>query len=138
MTDNPQPQPISVVVPTYGRDQVLIDTLRRILALDPGPAELLVIDQTTQHSAEVEKALRDWNDCGVLRWLRLESPSITAAMNRGLLEARHTLVLFLDDDVVPSPPLVREHWAAQQRSPGQTSRGVATGPHSQAPPAATP
>lgn len=31
--------------PTYRRDQVLVDTVRDLLALDPPPAEILVLDQ---------------------------------------------------------------------------------------------
>ena len=41
---------ISMAIPTYHRDQVLIDTVRDLLALDPPPAEILVLDQMPEPS----------------------------------------------------------------------------------------
>ena len=40
------PVPITVAIPTYGRDQILVDTIRRVLALVPPAAEVIVLDQT--------------------------------------------------------------------------------------------
>ena len=90
---------VSIIIPTYRRDQVLIDTVGELLACDPPPAEILVLDQTPKHTPDAAAALRDWDAAGHIRWLRLSEPSIPRAMNRGLLEARHDLVLFLDDDI---------------------------------------
>lgn len=100
---------VSVAIPTFGRERVLLDTLNLVLKLDPPPAEVLVIDQTPAHEPDTEAALRRYQDGGAVRWIRLSRPSIPAAMNHALAEARHPIVLFLDDDVVPTPALVRRH-----------------------------
>jgi glycosyltransferase involved in cell wall biosynthesis len=100
---------LSVAIPTYRRDQVLIDTVRDLLAFDPPPAEILVLDQTPEHAPDVATVLRDWDTAGQIRWLRLPEPSIPRAMNRGLLEARQEIVLFLDDDIIPGLGLVAAH-----------------------------
>lgn len=100
---------LTVAIPTYRREQVLIDTVRDLLVLDPSPGEILVLDQTPRHEEAVERQLNAWNAAGQIRWLRLPEPSITHAMNRGLLEARQEIVLFLDDDIVPAPGLVAAH-----------------------------
>jgi GT2 family glycosyltransferase len=100
---------VSVVIPTYRRKEVLLDTLRALLALPVKAAEVLVVDQTEQHEETTERVLRDWEKQGRIRWIRLPEPSITHAMNRGLMEARGDLVLFLDDDVIPGPRLVEVH-----------------------------
>jgi GT2 family glycosyltransferase len=100
---------LSVAIPTYGRDQVLIDSVSALLALDPPPWELLVIDQTPRHDAASEGMLAAWQDEGRIRWLRLPIPSITGAMNRALQEARGDRVLFLDDDILPDPQLLAAH-----------------------------
>ena len=84
---------VTVAIPTYRRDQVLVDTVRDLLALDPPPAEILVLDQTPEHTPEVAAALRDWDTAGHIRWLRLPEPSIPRAINRGLLDARHAISL---------------------------------------------
>jgi len=43
---------VTLAIPTYGRDEVLLDTLRACLTLDPPADELLVVDQTSTHGAE--------------------------------------------------------------------------------------
>lgn len=102
-------QGISVVIPTFGRDEVLVRTVRALLALEQPAAEVLVMDQTPVHSAETEETLGALHDAGEIRWRRLPRPSITAAMNAGLREASCQLVLFLDDDIVPISELIAEH-----------------------------
>lgn len=108
---------ISVAIPTYGREQVLIDTLQGLLALDPPPWELLVLDQTPEHEPAVQRQLEELAAAGRLRWLRLPRPSITAAMNQALLEARGERVLFLDDDIRPDPGLLAGHRRAAAAAP---------------------
>ncbi len=103
---------ITVAIPTYGREAVLVETLRLVLALEPGPTELLVVDQTPRHEEATEAALAAWAESGAIRRLRLSPPSITRAMNTGLVEAHSPVVLFLDDDVIPAPGLIAAHAAA--------------------------
>jgi GT2 family glycosyltransferase len=43
------------------------------------------------------------------------SPSITGAMNVGLHEARHPILLFLDDDIIPHQKLIAAHIHAHQQ-----------------------
>lgn len=100
---------ISVAIPTYGRDQVLIDSIQKLLSLDGEPWELLIIDQTPKHAASVEEQLNQWHEQGRLRWIRQSPPSIPAAMNRAIIEARGSHVLFLDDDIIPDPDLIRAY-----------------------------
>jgi GT2 family glycosyltransferase len=100
---------LSIVIPTYGRERVLIETLDHLRALAQPADEILVVDQTRQHEVETERDLKAREDAGYVRWIRLPTPSIPGAMNRGLLEARSELVLFLDDDVLPDPGLVDAH-----------------------------
>jgi GT2 family glycosyltransferase len=106
----------SLVIPTYGRDHVLLETTRRVLTLDPSPAELLIVDQSPRHCVEVELELQELDRSGRVRWIRLDRPSIPAAMNRGLSLARHGVVIFLDDDVIPAPVLVSAHVLAQREA----------------------
>jgi GT2 family glycosyltransferase len=101
--------PLTIAIPTYRREQVLLDTVRSLSQLAPGAGEILVIDQTVDHAPATESALRRLDDDGTIRWLRLSRPSIPVAMNKGLLEARYDVVLFLDDDIVPFADLVAAH-----------------------------
>jgi GT2 family glycosyltransferase len=100
---------ISVAIPTYRRENILLDTINYLLRLDPAAAEILVIDQTEEPSSKTAEALATLANAGTIRWLRLARPSITHAMNTGLIEARQNVVLFLDDDVIPGVNLIGAH-----------------------------
>jgi GT2 family glycosyltransferase len=104
--------PICAVIPTYRREQVLLDTIEFLLRLEPAPAEILVVDQTEEHEAATVLRLETLEREGRIRWLRLPQPSIPKAMNTGLLAAREPLVLFLDDDIRPEAGLIDAHVSA--------------------------
>ena len=116
---------ITIAIPTYNRGPILAETLERLLALTPPPDEIVVVDQTPSYPPELEAKLRAFP----MRWIRLPEPSIPHAMNVALREASNRIVLFIDDDVIPSPALVQEHerahdgklWAVvgQVLQPGQ-------------------
>jgi glycosyltransferase involved in cell wall biosynthesis/GT2 family glycosyltransferase len=108
---------LTVAIPSYGRNQVLVQTIDALLALDLQTVDLLLVDQTLNHDAPTEAALRLWQQEGRLRWLRLQRPSITMAMNVALEQAVGERVLFLDDDIIPDPNLLKAHVVAGQRSP---------------------
>lgn len=107
---------LSAVIPTYGRDDVLLDTIGYLGNLDPAPAEILIIDQTSRHSPSTAQTLEILSASGRIRWIRLDRPSIPHAMNVGLLRARAPVVLFLDDDIVPGSQLIRAHTRAHEQS----------------------
>lgn len=111
---------LSLVIVTYGREQVLIDTLisllKQVSALAP-LVELLVVDQTPRHESAVEAHLNDWHRQGAIRWLRLPEPHLTRAMNLGLLEAHGELILYTDDDIIPQKDFIAAHLAAYRAFP---------------------
>lgn len=100
---------ISIAIPTFGRDQVLIDTVECCLKQSEPAGEILVLDQTPQHDEETEKKLRQLDAEGKIRWLKLTRPSQPAAMNVALREANGSAVLYLDDDVIPNEGFVAAH-----------------------------
>ncbi|GAB4203261.1 MAG: hypothetical protein Fur0019_02310 [Tibeticola sp.] len=114
---------LTIAIPTYRRERVLVETIEYLLALSPPADEILVLDQTERHEAETDAALRELAARGAIRWERLPEPSIPKAMNQGLLRARHELVLFLDDDIRPEPGLIAGHLAAHAAHPGTLVAG---------------
>lgn len=124
-------RPITVAIPTFGRDEVLVDTIGQFLAQAYRAAEILVMDQTPVHSADVAARLATWNASGDIRWLRLAAASQPRALNQALLEATQPVVLFVDDDIRIDALFVEAHWrahsepatwavAGQVLQPGQT------------------
>lgn len=109
---------VSVVIPTYNR----VDRLRRVLAgLERQTApltsfEVLVIsdgstDGTDAFLESVDTPLR-------LVAIRQPNGGPARARNVGIARASGELVLFLDDDVVPSPELIAEHLRAHAATRG--------------------
>jgi len=107
---------VTVVIPTLGRDEVLVNTIRGCLHETCAPSVVVVVDQTPGHDAETSATLAAWHDAGRIVWERTSHPSQPAAMNRGLKLARTPLVLFLDDDIEPTPGFIAAH-AASYTSP---------------------
>ena len=105
---------VTAALPTCGREDILLNTVRRLLSQQPAPSEILVVDQTAQHEAQSERELAAWREKGTIRWIRLDRPSIPGAMNVALSEARSPIVLFIDDDIIPAPGLVAAHAAAYE------------------------
>jgi len=110
----PERLPISIAIPTYNREQVLLDTIDDLLGMQHVAAEILVLDQTEIHQSNTVMRLKKLDETNQIRWLRLDTPSIPKAMNRGLQEAKHEIVLFLDDDICPEPELLNAHLNAHQ------------------------
>ena len=106
---------VSVVIATYGREQVLLDTIGHLLPQVQDQGEIVVVDQTITHESETEAQLRRWDDARAIRWIRRSPPSITAAMNAGLLAAHGDVVIYIDDDVIPDPGFIDAHLAAHQQ-----------------------
>jgi glycosyltransferase involved in cell wall biosynthesis len=107
---------ISVVIPTYQREKVLLNTINYLQSLNQCPAEIIVVDQTLKHERKTDQLLSRFDKNGIIRWIRLQSPSIPKAMNIGIYEASHPIVLFVDDDIIPAKSLIGAHEAAYQES----------------------
>lgn len=105
---------ISVVVATYQREQVLLDTIRAVTSLAGPLREVILVDQTDRHEPVTTDELIRLERESVLRRIRLETPSIPHAMNVGLEAAASEVVLFLDDDIIPDPHLIEAHAEAHQ------------------------
>jgi peptidoglycan/xylan/chitin deacetylase (PgdA/CDA1 family)/GT2 family glycosyltransferase len=115
---------ISVVIPTYNRLALLTRTLPTVLTQDL-PAEdyevIVVVDGSTDGSADW---LRGLAPTVTLRVLEQTNGGPGAARNAGIGVARAQLILFLDDDILCGPALLREHLAGHDG----TERGMVFGP----------
>lgn len=87
----------SVVIPTLGRSDALRETLVSVLACDPLPQEILVVDGAEDRSAsEIVYAF----DHAPTTVRHIASPrGLTIQRNLGLAEASGDVAVFFDDDV---------------------------------------
>lgn len=90
--------PISVVVCTRDRPDLLARCLRSLASLEYPTREVIVVDNApTSDATRLEVAA-----AGV-RYVCEPLPGLDRARNRGLGEARHDIVAFTDDDVEVDP-----------------------------------
>ncbi len=110
---------LSVVIPTYNRKDILQRTLEGLAAQSAWADidEILVIDDGSTDGTN--RLVADYTRCSrvPVRSFRQSNLGQAAARNVGIREAQSSILLFLDDDIVPSPALVTEHLAWHDRHP---------------------
>lgn len=89
---------ITIAIPTYNRQRIVVETIERLL---PFGVPIVVVDQTPSPDERLASL--------PIRLIRLPQPSIPHAMNVAVGVAETDVVLFLDDDVIPSPRLIEAH-----------------------------
>lgn len=101
---------ISVVIPTFGREELLCFCLKDVLKQQHPQFETIVVDQTPRHQPETEAFLASVRDR--IRHVRVKWASVTAASNAGARLASGSLLVFLDDDIeISDPNFLRQHEA---------------------------
>jgi glycosyltransferase involved in cell wall biosynthesis len=116
----PQAQ-ITIVIPTLGRAARLrrvLDHLERQTVPMEAFEVVVVADAKETALAELD-AIVDSRRYAASRH-QATKPGASAARNVGWRAARAPLVLFVDDDILPEPPLVAEHLEWHDRHPEET------------------
>lgn len=90
---------ISVIIPTYGREEPLRDTLVDVGKQDYPHFEVLVVDQTATHQPEIQAFLDELADTGKIKLFRVNWASLPGARNYGVRRSAGEVILFIDDDV---------------------------------------
>ncbi len=90
---------ISVVIPTYGREGVLCDTLKSVLAQTYANYEVIVVDQTQRHEPTTQAFLDQLVADEKIQLYTVTWASLPAARNYAIERANGSIFLFLDDDV---------------------------------------
>jgi glycosyltransferase involved in cell wall biosynthesis/peptidoglycan/xylan/chitin deacetylase (PgdA/CDA1 family) len=99
---------VSIVVPTFQRREIVCEAVRALARLHySGPLEVIVV---VDGSADGTAAALSSVECPwPMRVLEQPNLGASAARNRGAVEARHEILLFLDDDMIAEPDLVEQH-----------------------------
>lgn len=100
---------ISVVIPTYGREEVLRDTLANVIQQDYPNYEVLVVDQTQNHEPETDAYLNELAATDKVRLFRVGWASLPGARNYAVRRALGEIILFIDDDVQLPPGFIAAH-----------------------------
>jgi cellulose synthase/poly-beta-1,6-N-acetylglucosamine synthase-like glycosyltransferase len=98
---------VSIIVPTYNREELLCNTIKYLLDQDFFGYEILVIDQSKEHTFETIKFLRKVPS--YVKVITHQPPSLTLARNKGILEARGEIIVMVDDDVILKKDFISQH-----------------------------
>lgn len=113
---------VTIAIPTYNREEVLVDTIRDALGQSLKEIEVLVVDQSKSHTAETEQALNAIKDPRY-RHMYVDPASVTAARNFALRHALAPIIIFLDDDVKLSKHFAKFHLEAYSKHPDISAVG---------------
>jgi GT2 family glycosyltransferase len=109
-----------VVICTVGRPTLLRGALDSLADCDPVPAEVVLVDQSDDLSSRL---IAEESTLPSVRSIRNEGRGKGVALNAGLANATHDLVLITDDDCT-----VRPDWVAvAQRAMSENPEGMITG-----------
>jgi glycosyltransferase involved in cell wall biosynthesis len=120
---------VSVVIPTYNRREALGEVLDRLLASDRRgltKVEIVVVDDGSPTPAATIVGARRAPPGFTLTCVRQENAGPAAARNRGFTTCRGDIVIFIDDDILVSEQLIRQHVEAHQVNPGAVIFGECT------------
>lgn len=108
---------LSVIIPTYNREQILIDTVKDVLQQDYPNLEILIIDQTSEHKIETKNYLQEVAKTGKIKWYQVKWASLPGARNYGVHQSKGEIILFIDDDVQLPPNYFKNHVINYQNDP---------------------
>ena len=111
---------VTVVIPTYQRRDSLREVLLTLSRADFDPARFEVIVSIDGSDDGTEEMLKGVNVPYSLHWTHGPNAGPGAARNRGAALAQGDFLLFLDDDILATPPLLGQHLAAHPSADGRT------------------
>lgn len=104
--DASPPPTVSVIIPAYKVAPYIRETLESVFAQTYTDYEVVVVNDGSPDTEELERALAPC--LGRIRYITQENRGAGAARNRGLRDARGTLVAFLDGDDIWLPSFLEE------------------------------
>lgn len=95
----------SYVITTCNKPALALRCVRTICASEPGPCEIIVVENRPVGSTVRQTLLSEFSDDERVRVLDEPAPGLSRARNAGLRAAQGEVIAFTDDDIV-----VDAHW----------------------------
>lgn len=100
---------ISVVIPTLGREELLLDCVKSILIGTYNDFEILIIDQNPKLTLQ-NKLTQCFPYEKRLRYFYREKAGAARARNFGLSNAIGEIIVFIDDDLIVGPDCLQAYY----------------------------
>src|SRR5712664_4095363 len=110
---------LSVIIPTYNRREILLKTLEGYKGQTASDEilELVVVDDGSTDGTGEAVAQSALSSRFPIRLLRQDNRGLATVRNLGIRSAKGELILFGDDDIIPTSALVAEHVAWNKKYP---------------------
>jgi glycosyltransferase involved in cell wall biosynthesis len=110
---------LSIIIPTFNREEVLAKALEAYLAQSSPQLihELLVVDDGSTDNTEAMVKEFGRRALFPVRYFRQSNQGPATARNLGIREATSNLVLFSDSDIIPERDLVAQHLEWHKKNP---------------------
>jgi len=106
---------ISVIVPTFRRQEAVLRTVSDLLAQDYARFEIIVADQNVDWSPDHAARLESLRSDSRVRWFSLPTPGVVIARNQAAAISTGDTLLFVDDDVwIPDRAFLDRHGRAHR------------------------
>ena len=103
---------VSLIIPTYNREEVLVDSIRCALRQEGVDYEVIVVDQTPVHDQATSDYLREVSSR--IKYHYSEEKGLTRARNTGFRLSSGDVLVFIDDDTLFEPDFLAYHLKAHQ------------------------
>ncbi len=113
---------LTVIIPTYNRKDILKKCLNALFnqTYPQSDYEIIVVDDgSTDGIEKVVKSLINVSSCR-LRYLRQKHKGPATARNLGIKNANGKIILFIGDDIIATPNMLREHMEFHKRYTSQS------------------
>lgn len=95
----------SIVMPNYNKEQYIAKSIESVLLQDYSDFELIIVDDgSTDNSVRIISQFKDDR----IRVISQANAGVSAARNKGILNAKHELIAFLDSDDIWFPWFLSE------------------------------
>ena len=100
---------ISIIIPTYNRNDTLCKTISNILLFEHQFNELIIVDQTKEHEPKTKIFLNSLINKKNIKYFFVENPNLPNARNVGINNSTGEIIIFFDDDVEINENTIPSH-----------------------------
>ena len=100
------PNQVSLIIPTYNRQEIVFQTLQYIKQQSISGFEVVLVDQTESNDSN----LNNFKDDGFkYKYLKIKETGLPNARNVGAENAKGEILIFIDDDSIPDSDLIQSY-----------------------------